>query len=37
VRQEKEKKEVEKAQNLRIAKLESRQADLVEILCLQMQ
>ncbi|KAG1775476.1 hypothetical protein EV702DRAFT_1199229 [Suillus placidus] len=36
-RWEKEKKEVEKAQNLRIAKLESRQTDPVEILRLQMQ
>src|SRR6267154_1113122 len=33
----KERKEVEKAQNLRIAKLENRQTDPVEILCLQMQ
>jgi hypothetical protein len=34
---EKEKKEAEKAQNLRLSKLESRQADPVEILHLQMQ
>jgi hypothetical protein len=34
---EKEKKEAEQAQNLRLAKLESRQADPVEILHLQMQ
>ncbi|KAG1820933.1 uncharacterized protein BJ212DRAFT_1297411 [Suillus subaureus] len=36
-RQEKEKKEAEKVQNLRIAKLENRQMDPIEILRLQMQ
>ncbi|KIK35640.1 hypothetical protein CY34DRAFT_27589, partial [Suillus luteus UH-Slu-Lm8-n1] len=36
-RRDKERREAEKAQNLRIAKLESKQADPVEVLRLQMQ
>jgi hypothetical protein len=36
-RRDKERREIEKAQNLRIAKLENKQADPVEVLCLQMQ
>jgi hypothetical protein len=36
-KREKEKKEMERAQNARIARLESRQMDPVEALCMQMQ